>query len=172
MRFPAVRTALSLAVASYLFLGMSSCATSSIQEACQGQLPDLSLQLKKVARDVAVLTPDGYPTRAIASVDGSAKAETTDPERMNRVVTISTHQRDQWQSWSEKGLVQVEHYLDFVRTRSELRPLIAPLSDLADQLVRFDGYVDQGKAYQAISTLHHAQNDADTVIRQVCGNPL
>jgi hypothetical protein len=167
MRASAVRAAFTAAIASYMCLGMGSCS-SGLQEACRSQLPELNQQLKAVAHDVAAMTPEGSPSRAIASV-GAAASGSDQPEKMNRMIHLSDDQRDSWQDWSEKRLVQVEHYLDDVRMNRELRPLSKPLSDMADQLVRFNGYINQGKVYQAMNVLSQAEDDTETVMRQACG---
>jgi hypothetical protein len=157
-----------------LCLGLMGC-NDGIEQACRNQLPAIQKQLTAIQREVASATPGGYGSRAIASVESSSDTPSSHPlsaqeiSHLNEVINISLDQKSRWNDWSTSRLVEVERDLDFVKFSSELRPAFAPLTDLAAQLVRFNGYIGQGKAYQAINTIRMMQDDADTVMRQVCG---
>ena len=152
-------------VTSLASLGMGSCSTG-VEEACRQQLPAFNQQLIQVTHELARYTPASESNRAIASV--SSDPSQNGIEQINQVFDLPKAQRIQWQDWSEKRLVDVQRYLDFVHTHSQYRPALTPLSELANELVKFDGYVDQGKALQAIASLHRAQANADEVTRATC----
>jgi hypothetical protein len=155
-----------LIFASLASMGIVSCNSSDVEEACREQLPALNEQLHQIHEQIAQYAPDNRADRAIAS--DSQKGSQPGSEPANRVVDLPPDVKTVWQNWSEKRLVEVERYADFVRTRSQFRAALEPLTEIANELVKFDGYVDQGKAYQAMESLHRAQLNADAVARATC----
>ena len=141
----------------------------SIEEACRGQLPDFNQQLKKVARDVAMLTPEWLPDSCdCVGSSGESRVGSSPAAEPFRSTDLESIKKKDVAELVRKAPGEGRAYTSTTSaTRRELRPSIAPLSDLADQLVRFDGYVDQGKAYQAISASALAEN-ARQVIRLTC----
>ena len=62
---------------------------------------------------------------------------------MNRIFDHPEDQKLQWQNWSEKRSDRDGATISILFTHVlNTDPLIGPLSDLANELVRFDGYVE------------------------------
>lgn len=147
-----------LILSSVLSLGMGSCS-SSIEEVCRDRLPELRRDFAKFETEVAAVAPQ-KSGRAIASVT-----------HQNQIFKLPREQKDQWQDWSEEKLVQAEKFEDVIRTHSELRPVMAPLSELANEFVKFDGYVESGRVYQALASLQRAEVRAGEVEQKLCSVP-
>lgn len=153
-----------LMVTSLITMGMGSCSTT-VEEACRTKIPALHQEFAKVQVEVAALAPSREANRAIASV--SEKPQSIIAEQ-NQIFSLSRETKDRLQQWSEEKLVEAEQYQDLVRSRSELRPALQPLSEMADELVKFDGYVETGKVYQVTASLQRAEVHAAEAEKAVC----
>ncbi len=144
---------------------MGSCSTVTVEEACNSRLPQFQKELSQTAQEVAAVTPL-HSSRAIASVASTAP----DPSTLGTVMKLTPDQKDQWQGWAEKHIIETEQYMDFARSRYDLRGALQPLSSLANELADFDVYVQRGQVYRMLGSLHRASQDADNAVQQACAS--
>jgi hypothetical protein len=151
-------------VPALLCMGMGSCSPS-VEEACNTRIPEFQKELTEAAKDVSALAP--LKGRMIASVS-SKSGGTEDPALLNKSFDLTSSQKNHWQSWAEKHLVETEKYLDAVRARSEMAQARTSLTALANEFVDLDVYSQRGEVYRMIASIHHAQQDVGAVNEQAC----
>jgi hypothetical protein len=73
-----------------------------------------------------------------------------------------------WQRWSERHLITLQDTLDAAGEAPQLEPMRAELSALANAMVAFHGYCEQGKLDRMISTLRSVQGTTLRLKRERC----
>jgi hypothetical protein len=147
-----------------LLFGVMGC-NDSIDEACQSQIPAFQRQLDsasvKLFEQVQLEHPKG---RGLASVALPVKAQ------------LSLEQRQEWQSWAESRLKEVQSYMDVIQGEAKIGQVHGAvkdeLSEVAKDMVSLDGFSEENQARFMEQALEHARQHADHAARLTCPQEL
>lgn len=136
--------------------GFGSCS-ASIHEICSSRLPQFEVQLGAA---VASLQPwTGLPNRELASEM---------PPEIVSTNTMAQQDRDDWQRWAEKQLIESQRYIDSAMRELGDGPIRQILSDIANDLVAFHGYSGQGRADKMKTTLERIRERSEQARGLAC----
>jgi hypothetical protein len=144
-------------LASTLSVGFSLCGFAScsvpMSEVCTVRFPEFD---RNVESAISALGPwrKNEMGRGLASVEGS-----------NAARDLAKQDRDTWKLWAEERLSEAQHSIDladgFPGVRNEL-------SDIANQLVTFHGYTQNGRVENMVHALEAVQLHSQRAREQVC----
>ncbi|MFL5814352.1 MAG: hypothetical protein ACJ763_12305 [Bdellovibrionia bacterium] len=157
-----------------MLISLSSCNTE-MREICTGKydhtVTDAISQLETHLNSDAA-------QRAVASFKEEASlphAKLSSGLSSGLSSSWSDDERDRWQSWSQSELKKVEAYLDWTYLHRDLgeggkdsEKTRRRLTDIANRLVAFHGYAQEGRVSRMLDTLKGIEADRKEVQLLVC----
>jgi hypothetical protein len=171
-----------------MLIFLSGC-DADLKEFCSNssdaRLADAIAQIEKLRTDPS------RPSRALASIASASSIRTEqnsgrgigkigflaggrrpDPSELSRFSGLSEDDRDRWQSWSESELKTVEAYLDWANLHREEsadgEKVRRKLTEVANRLVAFHGYCQEGRVERMLQVLHTIESDRRQIRSVVC----
>src|SRR5262245_22271698 len=116
----------------------------SVETLCQKSIPTFQREIEGAKSSLIAWVRTGEPQRAIASEeikDAAMKIE------------MDPRDRSSWELWAEKRLALAQRYMDQASRDPNNKIAAKNLSNIADLLVEFHGYSEQGELHKMIKTL-------------------
>jgi pentatricopeptide repeat protein len=171
-----------------MLISLSGC-DADLRDFCSSsndaRLADAIVQIEKLRTDPS------RPSRALASMASASSKRTEqnsgrgigrigflagggspDPSELSRFSGLGEDDRDRWQSWSESELKTVETYLDWANLHREEsadgEKVRRKLTEVANRLVAFHGYCQEGRVERMLQVLHSIESDRRQIRAVVC----
>jgi hypothetical protein len=159
-----------------MLISLSSCNTE-MREICTGKydhtVTDAISQLEShLTSDAA---QRAVASLAVASFKEEAGKKAAGEKSSGLSSGLSDDDRDHWQAWSQSELKKVEAYLDWTYLHRDLgeggkvsEKTRRRLTDIANRLVAFHGYAQEGRIPRMLDTLKSIEADRKEVQVLVC----
>jgi hypothetical protein len=148
-----------------MLISLSSCNTE-MREICTGKYDHT------VTDAISLLEPHLHTETAQRAVASRHRAKSNSGPSSGLSSKLSEDERDHWQSWSQSELKKVEAYLDWTYIhRGEGQDddkTKRHLTDIANRLVAFHGYAQEGRVSRMVDTLKTIEADRKQVQAIVC----
>ncbi len=166
-------------MAAFIFLcGFGSCSSDDIGATCVKNFPEFDGLLENGVAALRSLEPSGEPpgepekqSRAVASA--TATAMTLPTMLVDSEDFINVRDRRSWQDWGENRLKEAQHFLDILLEVADDHPINLQnmknsLKEVANDLVSFNGYAEQGQYRKMVSTLVKTREGLKKVRELAC----
>jgi len=143
-----------------LFSTLWGCDSATLNDACSVQFPNLQKTYEDAILAMAPWDPRQpvENSRGVASLDGGNHSHPV----------LQEMDRESWKLWAESRLKEAQTFLDLAQSEPKISSVRKELSTLANDIVAFHGFTDQGNPGRMIATLNRIQEHSRRVYLLAC----